>query len=146
MLAGDNNTLSGIIDWEFVSTLPLWAITKPPKFLDGYVRNEAPDPETYGSDDGQDNEGKSRLYWSDLEEYENTLLQDVYNDRMSQLNPDWERLKREGRLCNDMREAIDSMSIGFYGRCVKTWLDKIEDGDWHEKLASDDFPRFELPY
>ncbi|KAJ4012476.1 hypothetical protein NW752_008172 [Fusarium irregulare] len=118
MLSGDN-TLSGIIDWEFVSTLPFWAVTQLPKFLDGPVRDEKPDPDWYwsspgqiGSDDGRDNEGKSRSYWRDLEEYEKTLLREVYNERMSQLNPDWEKLKREGRLCNDMREAIDCVSVG----------------------------------
>ena len=59
------------------------------------------------------------------------MLREVYNERMSQLNPDWEKLKREGRLCNDMREAIDCVSVGWYRKWVKTWLDKIEDGDWH---------------
>jgi len=152
IMLGSDNTLSGIIDWKFVSTLPLWATTRPPKFLNGPARDKKPDPDCYwsspgqfDSDDGRDNEGKGYCYWSDLAEYENTLLRKVYNKRMSQLNPDWEKLTREGRFCKDMEDGISWISIGFRRKQITAWLDKIEDGDWHEKLDSADLPRLKLP-
>ena len=153
IMLGSDNTLSGIIDWEFVPTLPLWATTQTPKFLDGYVRHEKPDPDCYwsspgqfDSDDERDNEGKSNAYWMNLKEYENILLREVYNERMSQLNPDWEKLTRQGRFCNDMRYAINMISVGFFRKRITAWLDKIEDGNWYEKLDSDDLPRLKSPY
>ena len=81
-----------------------------------------------------------------LKEYENTLLREVYNERMSQLNPDWERLTRQGRFCNDMRYAINMISVGFFRKRITAWLDKIEDGNWHERLDSKDLPRLKSPY
>jgi hypothetical protein len=38
----DDGKITGIIDWECVSALPLWRACKPPGFLQGKERNEDP--------------------------------------------------------------------------------------------------------
>jgi Ser/Thr protein kinase RdoA (MazF antagonist) len=42
ILIDDDGKITGIIDWECVSALPLWRASKPPGFLQGKERNEDP--------------------------------------------------------------------------------------------------------
>ncbi|KAH7085995.1 kinase-like domain-containing protein [Paraphoma chrysanthemicola] len=69
-----NHTLTGIIDWECVHTVPLWSACQTPKFLDSdYARTECPPPEKYMRDTLEDGTVvMNELYFEHLEEYEKT--------------------------------------------------------------------------
>ncbi|KAK5626765.1 hypothetical protein RRF57_002480 [Xylaria bambusicola] len=95
ILVDEKGGITAIVDWECVSTVPIWMTTSMPKFLQGDNRTEEPIRDTYRdetpselaaseSDDGLpqlDNEGKNPLYWEHKMEYEVTQLREVYKAR-----------------------------------------------------------------
>lgn len=146
ILVDDLGNITGIIDWECVSAMPLWMATKLPKFLEGPPREEEPKREAYadknpedrqvgdGSEvDELDNEGKNELYWIHLLEYENTHLRRIYNTHMRQLRPGWDIEVQQNALKNDFVAAVFSCSQGFFLKRVSQWVDAVEKGE---------FPRF----
>jgi aminoglycoside phosphotransferase (APT) family kinase protein len=146
ILVDDLGNITGIIDWECVSTMPLWLATKLPKFLEGPIREEEPKRQAYadenpedrqvegGSEDDElDNEGKNELYWIHLLEYETTQLRRVYNTHMRQLRPGWDIEVQENALKDDFIGAVFSCSQGFFLKRIARWVDAVEKGG---------FPRF----
>jgi hypothetical protein len=74
ILVDDSGTLTGVVDWECVSALPLWKACCYPDFLEGPIRNKRPDQARYKYEsDGQ----PSELYWEHLMEFERTELRQV---------------------------------------------------------------------
>lgn len=146
ILVDDLGNITGIIDWECVSAMPLWMATKLPKFLEGPSREDEPKRQIYadenpeerqiggdGEDDELDNEGKNQLYWIHLLEFENTQLRRVYNTHMRQLRPGWDIEVQENAPKDDFIGAVFSCSHGFFLKRIARWVDAIEKGE---------FPRF----
>lgn len=145
ILLDEQGNISAVLDWECVSAMPLWAVTKVPKFLRNRDREEEPRRESYpdevpppegGSDDGQhdpddlDNEGKNELYWIHLMEYETTQLRKVYHDKMRSFWPDWDLCREESGLKLDFYDAVVRCAAGVFLKRVGIWVDKIEAGDF----------------
>ncbi|KAF0324535.1 hypothetical protein GQ607_008239 [Colletotrichum asianum] len=96
ILIDDDGNITGLVNWNCVSTMPSWFLTQMPLFLDGKVRNREPVREMYGNDngddwedDGLDSEGKTILYWEHLMQFEQTKLRKLYTARMEKLRPGW---------------------------------------------------------
>jgi len=135
MLNGQDS-LSGIIDWEFVSVMPLWVATQSPAFLRGRDRKRKPDPEPYDHGDapskdrhGRDNHGKSNIYWRNLLEYEQTVLRDLYNEEMSGRIPGWQDCLENSTLEVDFLKSIDLCRNASRGGPVDDWIDELEEGN-----------------
>jgi hypothetical protein len=135
MLNGQDS-LSGIIDWEFVSAMPMWVATQPPAFLRGRDRKRKPDPENYDDPDapskdryGRDNHGKSDGYWMNLLEYEQTVLRDLYNGEMSDCIPGWGECLEKSTLEVDFLKAISLCRNASWGGPVHDWIDELEEGN-----------------
>lgn len=143
ILVDDEGNLTAIVDWECVSTMPLWRTTEVPKFLAGPDRNEVPNRDTYSNDpparagdwdekhtgtDEMDNEGKNELYWIHLMEYEQTQLRRIYVDKIRSMWPEWDLIAAESKLQNDFCQALDITTSGFFLGRIREWIDTIESG------------------
>lgn len=144
ILVDDNGRITGVVDWECVSTMPRWVSTQFPEFLRGGVeREEEPHRSRYadvfsdeqasegqdgdGVEDVPDNEGKTELYWIHLMEYEQTQLRRVYSARMSQLmGHGWDGEVEEVALKVDFLGAVAKCAQGFYLKRIEQWVDAIE--------------------
>lgn len=140
ILVDDEGKITAIVDWECVSALQIWMAGNMPEFLIDGGRQEEPKREDYMDEtplgsfasehddtDDLDNEGKNRLYWIHLMEYEVTRLQEVYDAKLRQLWPD--RPVKDERVKLDFLDAILQCSVGFGLKKVGTWADSIERGE-----------------
>ncbi|KAK4235740.1 altered inheritance of mitochondria protein 9 [Achaetomium macrosporum] len=135
ILVDNNGSVTAVIGWECVSTMPRWVASQVPEFLRGAAREIKPDRNCYtdvdngsgdGSEDSLDNEGKTELYWIHLMEYEQTQLRKVYAARMRQLRPEWDVEVEEGALKVDFLGAVSRCGSGFYLRRIEQWVDAVE--------------------
>lgn len=75
ILLDNSQDLTGIIDWECITTCPLWLAASIPKFLDSAERHHPPNPSEFPireQDDGTMD--RNEMYYERLEEYEKTRL------------------------------------------------------------------------
>ena len=141
ILVNEKGEITGIVDWECVSAMPIWLTAKTPKFLVGQRREEEPIRDMYadedptesanskdnGDPDNLDNEGKNSLFWIHLMEYETTKLRAVYEARLRQLWPDWPLGQSDTDV--DFFEAVLQCSAGIFVKKVNKWVDSLERGD-----------------
>lgn len=138
ILVDDQGHITAVLDWECVSTMPLWMATQVPRFLRTDTREEEPRRDAYQrvpepAEDGSqtdpdelDNEGVNELYWIHLMEYEATQLQKIYHDKMRSLWPDWDLQRDESRLQLEFYNAAMRCAYGRIDGNTESWLEKIE--------------------
>ena len=103
ILIDDNGTLTGVVDWECVSALPLWKACDYPFLLEGRPRDEEPDQNEYRhADDG----GPDSLYWEHLIEYELTRLRRYFLDEIRRLDPKWIEVFDSAKARRDFHIAV----------------------------------------
>ncbi|KAK8136515.1 hypothetical protein PG984_004455 [Apiospora sp. TS-2023a] len=142
IMVNDEGHITGIIDWECVSAMPSWMATNTPAFLRGPERDEEPSRDGYadeteedrerarqcGTDDGLDNEGKNKLYWIHLKEYESTQLKKVYDTSMQQMLPTWEEMVKDAELQLDFYQCVENAAVSLHNRTTCAWAKSIEKG------------------
>jgi len=131
ILVGEEGEITAVLDWECVSSLPLWMSTKDPKFLEEPIREEEPQRDVYGDiatndPDYVENEGKNQLYWIHRMEYEATHLRKVYQARLKVLWPEWPLEESVAKL--DFFQAL-SQCDGFWAGLAGRWADRTEKGE-----------------
>lgn len=143
ILCDGDGKITGIIDWECVSALPLWRACSLPEFLTGRERNEGPKRDQYAPDNSEedtlrltreeevvDNEGVNSLYWEHLLEYELTTLRSVFLEEMRNLAPKWiEEFEKAAVVKADFELAVQNCDNGWRTRMIRTWLDALERGE-----------------
>ncbi|KAI9641581.1 hypothetical protein NHQ30_010394 [Ciborinia camelliae] len=139
ILIDDDGTITGIVDWECVSALPLWKSCDVPEFLKGRQRTEEPDRKQYSPDDEDeenepaadalDNEGINDLYWEHRLEYETTMLRAVFRDEMQKIAPEWIEESTKGAVKADFEAAVQNCDGGWSVRAITAWLDAFERGE-----------------
>ncbi|KAL9110739.1 MAG: hypothetical protein Q9227_004731 [Pyrenula ochraceoflavens] len=144
ILVDESGKLTGIIDWECVSALPLWKSCQIPHFLEGRERDKEPLRDDYGtelddekagkekSEDDLDNEGICDLYWEHLLEYEQTQLRKAFLSEMEKIAPLWVETSKKGALRADFERAVLYCDDGWHVKILKSWLDDLEDGKIRE--------------
>ncbi len=127
-----NGTLTGVIDWECVSAVPLWAACQMPSFLAGKPRDDKPDEAIYQHDeDGNVTE----LFWEHLDEYELTRLRSVFLGEIGRLQPGWVEVFESSQRQRDFDLAVSCCNDEFMIRRILNWLDDVERGvDGYEGL------------
>ena len=127
ILVDDGGTLTGVIDWECASAIPLWSACRPPKFLDSVNREDKPEKSDFAvEEDGTPNQ----MYFERLEEWEQTRLRAYFFEQMRLLEPKWvevyeaSEVKREFENCIQMCDSF----------CNKIWRDNIS--DWLDSLST----------
>ncbi|KAF2255934.1 kinase-like protein [Trematosphaeria pertusa] len=141
ILVNEEGEITAVLDWECVSALPLWMLTKVPKFLDEPVREEEPQRDTYAdktpeesaaaagkhNDPGYlDSDGKNELYFIHRMEYEATQLRKVYKAKLRELWPEWPL--EESYVKIDFFQAI-SQCDGIWVKKTRRWADYMEKGE-----------------
>jgi aminoglycoside phosphotransferase len=133
----DGGKITAIIDWEFVSAMPLWVAGQFPYFLTGADREEEPDRATYSAEnqydrcdglEALDNEGKTVLYWEHRMEYEQTQLRRVYSEKMQRLWPEWTKQQEEYTKA-DLLTAVSLIASGWIFKGIVKWADAIKRGE-----------------
>ncbi|KXJ93453.1 phosphotransferase enzyme family-domain-containing protein [Microdochium bolleyi] len=139
ILVDDDGEMTAIVDWECVSAMPLWLTTRMPKFLTDQVRDEEPIRDRYSDEastsnktsgsreDSLDNEGKNKLYWIHLMEYEVTQLSRVYEKTLLELWPAW---PIQDSACKvDMYDAVTQCGVGFFIAKIDRWAEGVATGN-----------------
>ena len=135
ILVDEDGQLTAILDWEAVTAVPLWKAYDFPKALDGPRREEKPLPENYGNDeDGE----LTAIYWEDLEEYEMTMLRQVFRTEAARLIPGWVKTYWASQPQRDFDFAIDNFDDLLVRRSVLTWIDEMEAGGSVSNLTNPD--------
>jgi aminoglycoside phosphotransferase len=132
----DNHEVSGIIDWECVHTVPLWAACEIPKFLDLAVeRSECPDPDEYMKETLSDGtEELNSLYYEHLEQYENVELQKFFLEEMQRVCPEWIDIYRKNQLKAAFGEVVALVDDHMSGTFIDQWLDLMEENGTAPRL------------
>ncbi|CAL1709019.1 unnamed protein product [Somion occarium] len=128
VLVDDSGQLTGLVDWECVSALPLWKACQFPSFLIGPSRKERPDQTSYAvEEDGQPNE----LYFEHLREWEKTQLRALFIEEMERVRPEWvnEHHAADSKRKADLEFAIQYCDDELSRRKVKKWVDYMESGE-----------------
>jgi len=139
ILVNEHGELTAIIDWECVSTVPLWCACQLPKLLEGRSRDEKPNRSGYSPDsddegqkssapDAVDNEGVNGLYWEHLLEYELTQLRKLFVYEMEKLRPEWVAKMKTSRLKADFEKAVHNSGDAWSFKIVSRWLDAVLEG------------------
>ncbi|KAF4445756.1 hypothetical protein F53441_10505 [Fusarium austroafricanum] len=118
ILVDGTGKVTGIVDWECVSVVPLWKAFSIPQFLDKRPRYEKPD-EKNGADD---------VYYTELREYETTCLRKVFLEEMQRLEPKWMDVYNATQLQRDFDEAVNGCDDPKYGNHIITWADAVDAG------------------
>lgn len=128
-----NHDLSGIIDWECVPTVPLWAAAEIPKFLqtplDRHLCVDVAEyaQETITFDDGTQNEEPCALFYEHLEEYEKTQLRAFFLQEMARLCPAWVEVYEGSKMKAAFGEIVATLSDRSNSQIVDEWLDAVEE-------------------
>jgi aminoglycoside phosphotransferase len=117
IMVDDNGKLTGVVDWECVSAVPLWKACDYPSFLEGPSREEKPDKTTYRCDE------PGSLYRERLMEYELTVLRRCFIDEMQRLEPGWIKIFESSKTQRDFDMAVRNCDNEFLARFINEWLD-----------------------
>lgn len=127
ILVDGNGKLTGIVDWDFISAVPLWKACQLPYFLQGRPRDDEPDIDNLTA---LTIKSLNTYRWL-LEEYELTKLKATFLEEMKRLEPAWIREFEESSLEADFELAVQTCDNRrqFNRRqfkLVQVWLDKRE--------------------
>ncbi|CAI7643739.1 unnamed protein product [Penicillium bialowiezense] len=129
ILVDESGNLSGVLDWECVSALPLWKSCYYPTFLQEPPRRSEPDRSRYGGGPYDPTNGEpSDLYLEHLWEYQATLLRDVFIDEMKRLDAEWVTVFNESVSKRDFEIAVHNCDNDFVVGHIDTWLDDLTTG------------------
>ena len=126
ILATEDGSFVGLVDWECVSTVPLWKAAQFPAFIETRDRFHEPREENYAHD-GEDSE-VNPLFHEHVLEYDSTLLRQLFWAEMEKLEPQWIKVHQERRMMRDLDEAISLCGVGWISKRANKWLDAIENG------------------
>ncbi|KAH7267934.1 hypothetical protein MRS44_011776 [Fusarium solani] len=125
ILVDNAGNLTGVVDWECISALPLWKACSYPSFLEGRPRRDKPDATRYAHDLDQI---PSRLYLEHLLEYELTLLRPLFLEEMERVEPRWITVFNASQLQRDFDLAVEDCDSEFLARDILRWADGIAGG------------------
>jgi hypothetical protein len=130
ILLSPEHNLAGIIDWECITTCPLWYACDIPKFLDNLPRQILPNPANYPielQDDGTME--RNCMYYERLEEYEKKQMRELFLSEMRRRCPEWVRVFETNKLKRDCEDVVEFFGMGMLDPQIEKWLDKVEKGE-----------------
>ncbi|KAG8627265.1 hypothetical protein KVT40_004748 [Elsinoe batatas] len=125
-MVDERGRLTGVVDWECVSCLPVWYACQYPSVLRGVDREEAPDVEIYGkTDDGQ---VENELYWENLEDFELTKMRHAFLERMTQVQPEWVKTFKSNDWLHEWDMAVSAVDDTLWMKRLGEWMLDMEAG------------------
>ncbi|KAJ5164576.1 uncharacterized protein N7500_006406 [Penicillium coprophilum] len=136
ILLDDSGKLTGLLDWECVSAVPLWKACDYPSFLEERPRHSKPLPGSYKvEENGEPNE----LYFEHLWHYETTLLRDVFIDEMRRLEVGWVEVFEKSQVKRDFDYAVQHCDSEISARDIEAWIGDISAGISNPRSLNDRF-------
>ncbi|EPS44173.1 hypothetical protein H072_1869 [Dactylellina haptotyla CBS 200.50] len=127
-----SGALTGILDWECVSAVPIWKSCQLPHFLaNEWTRDVKPALGEYQEADGS----VSSLYPEHLKEWEVTVLAEYFLKRMESKNSDWINVYRSSERIRDFDFAIKNCDNLFMASKIVKWLDVLENNEPYKRLV-----------
>ncbi|RYC87325.1 hypothetical protein BFJ63_vAg9804, partial [Fusarium oxysporum f. sp. narcissi] len=124
ILVDDAGNITGIVDWECVSIVPLWKACGIPQFLFEQPRWTEPDRRRYRHDA---NGEISELYYKHLHQYETTRLREVFLGEMERHDPRWMDIHKKTQSLRDFDFAVQFCDVAVLKHIVK-WAEAVEAG------------------
>ncbi|KAK5095702.1 hypothetical protein LTR70_003371 [Exophiala xenobiotica] len=134
--------ITGIIDWENVSAVSLWAGCELPALLAPYAKlcHERPDRNDYEDvdldtyvqktkQDGFDNEGKEPKFWQRELEWQRTQLRVIFLEEMQKICPSWVEVYHKSEALRDFYNVCMLVDNVWEAERVKGWIDGLEAGE-----------------
>lgn len=122
ILVDDNGKMTGVLDWECVSAVPLWKACSYPSFLEERPRRLEPKTEEYAPEDTGE---PSEVYFEHLWQYEATLLRDIFIDEMRKLDPGWVEVFDKSQVKRDFDYAAAYCDSWISARDIEAWIGDI---------------------
>ncbi|CAG7918139.1 unnamed protein product [Penicillium olsonii] len=119
LLVNNDGELAGVIDWEFVSAVPLWKACNYPGFLEGPPVPSKPSTEHFRS--GEIPETYEPYLW-ELWDHEATLLREVFTKEMRVRGGRWIRIFDQSQHLRDLDMAVKSCENPLNVRHIKAWI------------------------
>ncbi|KAJ5518114.1 Aminoglycoside phosphotransferase [Penicillium expansum] len=133
ILVSEKGELTGVLDWECVSALPLWKACYYPTFLYGRPRDTKPNIEMY--DRGNPPPGSA--FWEHLHDYEVTLLRGVFLDEMRKSEPGWVNIFDMSHLRRDFDTAVQYFDNGIVRHIIEKWVEDVTAGNENPQSLRD---------
>ncbi|KAJ5189665.1 Aminoglycoside phosphotransferase [Penicillium cf. griseofulvum] len=125
ILVDDSGKLTGVLDWECVSAVPLWKGCDYPPFLEERPRRQEP---VIGRYKLEDNGEPSELYFEHLWQYEATLLRDIFIDEMRRLDAGWVEVFDKSQIKRDFDYAVHHCDCCISARHIEAWIGDMAAG------------------
>ena len=125
ILVDEKGVLTGVVDWECVSALPLWIACQFPLVVQGNRPDEEPIKSRYLHDE---NGEVDELYWEHLENYELTQLRRIFLEEMTKLEPRWVEIFKSSQRQRDFDLAVTNCGESFLIRRICNWLNHMDSG------------------
>jgi aminoglycoside phosphotransferase (APT) family kinase protein len=125
ILVDDMGNITGIVDWECVSIVPLWKACGIPQFLFEQPRWAEPDHRRYRHDT---NGEICDLYHKHLHQHETTLLREVFLVEMERLDSRWMEVYKKTQLQRDFDFAVQFCDNVAVLKHIVKWADAVEAG------------------
>jgi len=122
--------LTGIIDWECITTCPLWLACQVPKFIDDVPRLNCPDPRRYSHKllpDGT--EDPDCLIYEHNEQYEKTCMREFFFRDMRRICPEWIQVYEASKLKRDFEDAVSFFGFSMMSKDIEDWVTAVEKGE-----------------
>jgi hypothetical protein len=124
ILVDEKGVLTGVVDWECISALPVWfACQFPP--VQGKRLDEQPIKSTYQHDE---NGEVAELYWEHLENYELTQVRRIFLSEMRRRQPRWVEIFESSQQQRDFDLAVTGCGDPFLIRRICNWLKDMDSG------------------
>jgi aminoglycoside phosphotransferase (APT) family kinase protein len=125
ILIAETGALSGVVDWENVSVVPLWVACDYPDFL----LSEGLDIQPVKGDfvDKRTGEVNSN-YWRHKTRYELTQLRHFFLDEMRMLQPGWVHIFESSKRQRDFDFAVVNCDSEMDMPDIYDWLEDVESG------------------
>ncbi len=118
VMVDDKENLSGVVDWENVSAVPLWLACDYPSFLWSADRSEKPTPSAFPNE----------MYWERLNAYDLTCLRRIFMEEMRRLEPAWEQVSKSSQRKRDFSSALTNYDGELHMAGILDWLSDVESG------------------
>lgn len=133
LLVDKEGHLTALVDWECVSTVPVYKTAEWPDFLAGPDSEfeDYPDRKNYAEVDGSVD--GNIIYQEHVLEYELTKLRPIFLEHIAKVFPDWVKINEDDRLRRkaDFEFAVQGCASYLFWSDIQEWLDSMENGDYY---------------
>lgn len=133
ILVSEEGELTGVLDWECVSALPLWKACCYPTLLHGRPRDTKPNIEMYD----RGNPDPDSAYWEHSQQYEATLLRVVFMDEMRKSEPGWVYVFETSYLQKDFDTAVQYFDSRIVHPKIEKWVEDVTAGNENPRTLRD---------